>query len=161
MKQTQTYPALGMRYPSALLMALPMVVIGIMHRHVAGPMITLTHVERVSRLIYGHAKSCTRRISPSDIDTEMRLLERVLPNRLVACFERACGLKIWLAFHGQETRVCIGKKMSDEGVFSMHAWLEPDGFGRLDGFDVLLTEPGIAGKDDAPNAPSKSTLARF
>ena len=122
-------------------MALPMVGIGIMHRYGAGPMPTLKQVERVSRFLYAHVDACSRRISPSDIDTEMRLLDHLLPKRLVACFEKACGLKIWLAFHGQETHVCIGKKMSDEGIFSMHAWLEPDGFGRPDNFDVILTTP--------------------
>lgn len=140
MKPNQPHIALGIRYPSALLMALPMVSIGIMHRYIAGPMITLKQVDRVSRFFYAHAAACTQRLTPSDIDAEMRLLERLLPNRLVACFERACGLKIWLAFHGQETHVCIGKKLSDDGVFSMHAWLEPDGFGRLDGFDVIMTD---------------------
>lgn len=70
-------------------------------------------------------------IVPADIAREWRVLRRVIPLRVGACLEWACWLKLWLAFHGQDSQIAVGRRAVDNRI-EMHAWLEPEGFGRVD-----------------------------
>ena len=113
-----------MRYTSILMLPLPMVVISACH-HILGPEKTVQMSAFVSDFIASKRRHRRLGIEPEDFGIEMKILQKLMPKPWLACLEQACAFEIWLAFHGQASRVCIGKRV-ECGRLLMHAWLETE-----------------------------------
>ena len=64
------------------------------------------------------------------------VITRLVPSRIAACLELACALQVWFALHGRRTEICLGKRI-EKGRLLLHAWIEPDGVGRDERFEII------------------------
>lgn len=116
-------------YPSLLMLPAPIAMCTLLNRHVVGPYRMVTACERISEFIRRRVPERSARIMPGDIALEMKCLRRMMPAGVGNCIEISMVLQLWLAFHGQNAKIAVGKRVDGESI-AMHAWLEPDGFGR-------------------------------
>lgn len=134
-----------MNYPSMFILPLPMTVFSILHRF-KGPKITLQISEKLAKLLCSKRHPCRINFEPDDLQFELKCLNKLMPKPYIACLEQACALQLWLAWHGQTTRLCIGKRI-ENGQLLMHAWLEstPEPFF----YDSRFQEICITSSEDA------------
>lgn len=116
-------------YPSILMLPLPIAICTVLNRRVVGPYRMVMACESISAWIRRVVPERAVRIAPEDVDFEMKCLRHIVPRKLGNCIEISMVLQVWLAFHGQNAKISVGKRIDGESI-AMHAWLEPDGFGR-------------------------------
>ena len=72
---------------------------------------------------------------------EIRLLQKCTFPPHIACLELACAWQQWLALHGQDSTIHIGKRLAN-GKLSMHAWVTSTNASYFDapGFEISFTQ---------------------
>ena len=111
-----------MVYPSLCLLPVPLVVFSVLHRVVLGPYKTIQDARRASEAVRRVVPPSRTPVTPQSLGWFYRHLRyRTCPG--IACLEKSCALELWLAFHGQKSRVCLGRR-PDGGACLMHAWVE-------------------------------------
>ena len=108
-------------YPSIFLLPVPMVGLAAYNR-INGPMQTIRLSDRISQKIL-NVVGTSRPILPNDVGFELSVVNRLMPHRLTACLELSCAMQIWLALHGNRSRVVVGKRVENSQILA-HAWLE-------------------------------------
>ena len=108
-------------FPSIFMLPAPMVGLAAYNR-ICGPMQTIRVCDNISRRILGIVGK-RRPILPEDVRFELSVVNRLMPHRLAACLELSCAMQIWLALHGNESHVVVGKRVENSQFF-VHAWLE-------------------------------------
>ena len=88
-----------------------------------GPQKVLRITQSVADRIANWVKSPATPIKASGIQWELRFIERMQIRPWIACFETSCAFSVWLAWHGQKSRIKLGKRV-ENGIFMMHAWVE-------------------------------------
>ena len=63
---------------------------------------------------------------PNDVRFELSVVNRLMPHRIAACLELSCAMQMWLALHGNESHVVIGKRLENDRIL-VHAWVETEG----------------------------------
>ena len=112
-------------YPTALFIPVSAVCWSIAH-HFMGPQKVLRIAQNVADRIANLVKPPATPIKASDMQRELRLIERMQVHPWVACFETACAFSLWLGWHGQKSTIRLGKHV-ENGDFMMHAWVESCG----------------------------------
>lgn len=102
--------------------------------------VALSH--RISDAVLNVLGERETEILPQDMVWELRWIHYCMPRPWIACFETACAFEVWLAFHRQRGRVCIGKRM-ENGHLIMHAWVQCKTAGFFDspGFEEVVMAP--------------------
>lgn len=113
------------------MLPVPIAACSALNRLILGPHRVVLACAAVSERICAAVPARRIRIKPDDIASEMKALRRLVPKKFGTCLEIASVMQIWLAFHGQDSKVVVGRRIEGSKL-RMHAWLEPDGFGRGD-----------------------------
>lgn len=111
-------------YPSVVTVPFAMAAIGVI-KHFAGPAKTREMTHRLAARIRAHVPARRVGLEPDDMRYELCFIGKCRIPPRIACFETACAFDLWLAAHGQQAKVCLGKRV-EQGEILMHAWVETD-----------------------------------
>ncbi len=111
-------------FPSLMLLPLGQIAFAVINR-VSGPYTAIRIGRKVSKSLLEVVPKTHRRVARDDIAVAMKLIDRCMPRPWIACLETACAFQVWLAMHGENASVCIGKRI-ENGRILMHAWVRTD-----------------------------------
>lgn len=111
-------------FPSLIFLPIGQICFAVINR-VSGPYTTIQMGRKAADCLLDVVPKSKHHVAVNDIALALKLIDRFMPRPWIACLETACAFQIWLAVHGENSTVCIGKRI-ENGRLLMHAWVRTD-----------------------------------
>lgn len=111
-------------YPSLIFMPLGQIGFAVIN-HVSGPNTAIRIARKVADFLLYVVPGTRHHVTRDDVAVALKLIDRFMPRPWIACLETACAFQVWLAMHGENSTVCIGKRI-ETGRLLMHAWVRSE-----------------------------------